>query len=76
MSEIIESLAGIQAYFYIFADEIFFSREMNQKRYMLGTSCKSTFLPVFVFYQDFLNGSLETGGIFPALFLYQGKKTV
>ena len=37
---------------------------------MLGTASKSAFLPVFVFYQDFLNGSLETGGIFPALFLY------
>ena len=57
MSEIIESLAGIQAYFYIFADEIFFSREMNQE-IMLGTASKSAFLPVFVFYQDFLNGSL------------------
>ena len=74
MSEIIESLAGIQAYFYIFADEIFFSWEMNQE-IMLGTACKSTLLPVFVFYQDFLYASLETGGIFPALFLYQGKKT-
>ena len=48
MSEIIESLAGIQAYFYIFADEIFFSWEMNQE-IMLGTTCKSTLLPVFVF---------------------------
>ena len=47
---------------------------MNQK-IMLGTASKSTLLPVFIFYQDFLNGSLETGGILPALFLYQGKKT-
>ena len=65
MSEIIESLAGIQAYFYIFADEILFSREMNQK-IMLGTASKSALLPVFIFYQDFLYTSLETGGIFPA----------
>ena len=59
MSEIIESLAGIQAYFYIFADEIFFSREMYQE-IMLGTACERTFFTVFVFYQDLLNGSLET----------------
>ena len=71
MSEIIESLAGIQAYFYIFADEIFFSREMNQK-IMLGTASKSTLLPVFIFYQDFLNGSLETGRNFPGPFPVPG----
>ena len=32
-SEIIESLAGIQFYFYIFTDQILTSREMDQKVY-------------------------------------------
>ena len=42
---------------------------------MLGTACKSTFLTVFIFYQDFLYASLETGRILTAFFLHQGKKT-
>ena len=59
-SEIIESLAGIQFYFYIFTDQILTSREMDQK-VIFCPSCENAFLSAFFLYKDFLNSSLETG---------------
>ena len=59
MTKIIKSFTGIQAYVYVFTDKFLISRKMYQK-IMLGTACKSTFLTVFIFYQDFLYASLET----------------
>lgn len=74
MAEVIKSFAGIQAYIDIFADKLFISREMY-KQVVLGTSCKCTFLTVFIFYQDLLNSPLETRRILTAFLLYNGKKT-
>ena len=51
-SEIIESLAGIQFYFYIFTDQILTSREMDQK-VIFCSSCKDTFFSAFFLYKDF-----------------------
>ncbi len=74
MAEVIKSFAGIQTYINIFTDKLFISREMY-KQVVLGTSCKCTFLTVFIFYQDLLNSSLETRRILTAFLLYKGKKT-
>ena len=74
-SEIIESLAGIQFYFYIFTDQILTSREMDQK-VIFCSSCKDTFFSAFLLYEDLLNSSLETGRSLSAFFLNQSQKTV
>lgn len=66
-SEIIESLAGIQFYFYIFTDQILTSREMDQK-VIFCSSCKDTFFSAFFLYKDLLNSSLETRRSLSAFF--------
>ena len=67
MAEVIKSFAGIQTYINIFTDKLFISREMY-KQVVLGTSCKCTFLTVFMKFLDRpFKGKAELSGKRPCL---------